>query len=181
MARSRLLLLSSLLLLSAAAADCAPGPGRVSPANSAKLRVEAGETLSVEFSPLPDSPRILAARGVAILNLGNVSYAGRPELSGVSIQRLQRGFSVTATVGVQVGKGDLGGGTATLKAWLQSPIDPYSISFDNVPLSLEPACVDAQTRLGVVTRHQLKIDVPSSTSEKQSSLQTEIAVLVVRN
>ena len=63
MARSRLLLLSSLLMLSAAAADCAPGPGRNSPANSGKMRVEVGEALSVEFTPLPDSPRIQPRRG----------------------------------------------------------------------------------------------------------------------
>ena len=99
----------------------------------------------------------------------------------MSIQRLGSGFVVAAALGVKVGKSDLGGGTATLKAWLESPVDPYRISFDNVPLSLDPVCVDAQARLGVVTRHQLKINVPANTSEQQSSLQTEIAVLVIRN
>jgi hypothetical protein len=145
------------------------------------MRVEVGETLSVEFFPLPDSPRIQGVEGVGILNLGNVSNVGRPELAGVNIQQLQHGFAVTATLGVQVGKSDLGGGTATLKAWLESPVDPFRIAIDNVTLSLEPVCVDAQTPLGVVTRHQLKINVPSNTSEQQSTFQTEIAVLVIRN
>ncbi len=178
----RPLLLSGLLLLGPVPARCVAHKLRAVPARPRSLIIQTGGTLSVNFSSLADSPPITAAQGVGVLNLGKVSYIGASSVPGVKIQRAQNAFFVESSLGVQIGNSDsMGGGTAMLRAWLESPVDPYQIYLDGVPLTAQPICIDARTALGVVTRHQLKIRVPSDASERESKLQTEIGLQVVRN
>jgi hypothetical protein len=176
----RPLLLSGLLLLGSSSAPCAPRRVRMVRLRRPVMQVQAGGALSVNFTSLPDSPAVQGANGVGVLNLGKVSW-GVAVVHGVKIQHQPRSFFVEASLGMQIGDSSVQGGTALLKAWLESPVDPYRVYLDGVPLSLQPVCVDAQTETGVVTRHQLKISVPVNTSEKQAALQTQIALQVVQN
>ena len=147
-----------------------------------RMSLQTDGELSVEFLPLTDGPRISGANSVGVLNLGAVSYSGPADSHGVRIERQAHGFTVATLLGVRIGKSQFGSsGTASLKVWLDQPVQPYRIFFDDVPLTLQPVCVNAQTQIGVVTRHQLKIRVPSNTTDKQAQLQTVISMQVVRN
>jgi hypothetical protein len=145
------------------------------------MRVQVEGNLSIDFFSLVDGPQVLGTQSGGILNLGNVSSGGRPERSGVQLKHSPHSFSVETPIGIRIGSGNFGGETALLKAWLQTPADPYHVSFDNVPLTLQPVAVDPHIQLGVVTRHELKITVPQNTSESQSEFRTMISVQVIRN
>jgi hypothetical protein len=157
------------------------GPAHVSSAHPARMRVQTEGNLSVEFFPLADGPQILGTQAGGVLNLGNVSYAGRPEHSGVSQDTAKTTFSVETPIGIKIGSGNFAGATASLKAWLQTSAAPYLISLDAVPLTLQPMLIQPRTQLGVVTRHELKITVPRNTSESQSQFRAMISVQVIRN
>lgn len=177
----RSIFISGLLLAGSLPAPCAPRQERVVRLRRPVMRAETGGSLSVNFTSLPDSPTIQGANGIGVLDLGKVSWGGPAAVHGVNIQHQPRSFLVETSLGMQIGDTSTQGGTALLKAWLESPVDPYRVYLDGVPLSLRPVCVDAQTQVGVVTRHQLKISVPVDTSEKQATLQTQIALQVVQN
>lgn len=172
---------SGLLLVASFPAPCAPRQVRMVRVRRPVMMTQTGGALSVNFVALPDSPDIQGADGVGVLNLGKVSWAGSADVHGIRVQHQPRLFFVETALGVQIGDTAAQGGTALLKAWLESPADPYRVYLDGVPLTQRPVCVDAQTQVGVVTRHQLKISVPVDTSEKQASLQTSIALEVVQN
>lgn len=179
------MLLSGLLLLGAIPAQCAAQKLRGVPVLRVRARglaVETGGSLSLNFFPLSDSAPMMAGQGVGAVNLGKVSYIGTSSVPGVKIQRAGNAFYVESAVGLRIGdSGAAGGGTVILSAWLQSPVDPYQVYLDGVALSMKPTCVDAQTALGVITRHVLRIRVPADTSDNQSKLQTEIGLQVIRN
>jgi hypothetical protein len=177
----RPLFLSALLFAGSLSAPCAPRQERMVRMRRPVMRAETGGALSVNFTSLPDSPTIQGADGVGILDLGKVSWGGAAIVHGVKIQHQPRSFFVETSLGMQIGDSSVQGGTALLKAWLESPVAPYQVYLDGVPLSQHPVCVDAQAETGVVTRHQLKISVPVNTSEKQAALQTQIALQVVQN
>ena len=147
----------------------------------APMRVETVGALSVDFVALKQGTQILSSRGGGVLNLGKVSYAGEAEFSGVSIKRHPRDFSVETSVGVKIGADTLAGQTAVLKAWRETPSDPYRIYLDDVPLTLHPVAVDSGAQLGITMPLRLKIEVPLDTSESQSALQSVISIQVVRN
>jgi len=151
------------------------------PAQLAHMSVQADGALSVSFVALPDSPQIMGAQGVGVLDLGRVSYAGRAQSSGVQIRRLAKAFDVTAPVGVQVGNNNDAGQSVTLKAWLASPAAPYRVFFDDVQLSSQPANVNTRLQAGILTRHELRVRVPTDASDEQAKLQTVISMQVVQN
>jgi hypothetical protein len=178
----RPLLFAGLALLGTVPAWCASHAARSGPARAANLAVETNGMLSVNFFSMADTPQIVGAQGVGTVNLGKVSYAAGSDMPGVTVQRVQRGFYVQTAVGMRIGNvTSLNGQTVSMKAWLQSPANPYQIYLDGVELTTQPVMVDTRMFTGVVTRHELKIHVPSNTSEKESSLQSEISVQVVRN
>lgn len=178
----RPILLAGLAVLGTVPAQCASHASRIVPARAANLAVETNGMLSVNFFSMADSPQILGAQGVGTVNLGNVSYAAGSDKPGVTVQRAQKGFYVQTAVGMRIGNvAGMSGETVSMKAWLQSPANPYRIFLDGVELTTQPTMVDTRVFTGVVTRHELKIHVPSNTSEKESSLQSEISVQVVRN
>lgn len=172
---------SGLLLLGTVSVQAAR-TAHPEPAQARAMTVHTSGNLSVNFFSLSDSPQIDGAQGVGMVNLGSVSYAAGSSVPGVKVSRAHNGFFVETAVGLRIGNvGVSGGATAILKAWLDSPSGPYRIYLDGVELTTQPAMVDSQTELGVVTRHELRIQVPSTASEKDSSLQTQISVQVVRN
>jgi hypothetical protein len=174
--------LAGLALLGTVPAQCASRAARLGQARAAKLAMESNGMLSVNFFSLADSPQIVGAEGVGTVNLGKVSYAAGSDMPGVKVQRLQRGFFVQTSVGMRIGNAaSTAGETVSMKAWLQSPADPYRIYLDGVELTTQPVIVNARVLTGIVTRHELKIHVPSNTSDKESSLQSEISLQVVRN
>jgi hypothetical protein len=178
----RPILFAGLALLGTVPAQCAMHGLRIVPARRAKLTVEMDGLLSVNFFSMADSPQIVGAQGVGTVNLGKVSYAAGSDTPGVTVQRVQRGFYVQTAVGMRVGDAaSEGGETVSMKAWLQSQPAPYQIYLDGVQLTTQPVMVDTRVLTGVVTRHELRIHVPADTSEKESSLQTEISLQVVRN
>lgn len=178
----RPILFAGLALLGTVPAQCATHGVRIVPVRRARLTMAMNGMLSVNFFSMVDTPQIVGAQGVGAVNLGNVSYAAGSNMPGVSVQRSQTGFYVQTTVGMRIGNAaSTGGETVSMKAWLQSPVDPYRIYLDGVQLSTQAAVVDTQVLTGIVTRHELRIHVPSNTSEKESSLQSEIAVLVIQN
>lgn len=166
-------------------AHCAPHVRRVGPSRPAAqptvMRAEGSGTLSIDFVPLQQGMQILSSQNGGVVNLGKVSYAGEPEFSGVAIKRHPRNFSVETSVGMRIGSATLSGQTAILKAWLETPSDPYKIYLDDVPLTLQPVSVSANAQLGVVMPLHLRIEVPLNTSESQSALQSVISVQVIRN
>lgn len=167
------------------AAQCAPHVRRVGPRPAPQpavaMRAEGSGTLSIDFLPLQRGTQVLSSQQGGVLNLGKVSYAGEPEFAGIAIKRHLRNFSVETSVGVKIGAGTLSGQTAVLKAWLETPSDPYKIYLDDVPLTLQPVSVSSNAQLGVVMPLHLKIEVPLNTSESQSALQSVISVQVIRN
>lgn len=178
----RPLLLSVLFLLWGVPAHSASHLMRRAPTRTSRLTVQTDGALSVNFFSLPGSPRILAAQGSGVVDLGKVSYATGSNTPGVSVERMSRAFDVRTSVGLRIGNvGEMGGGTAMLKVWLESPADPYGIWLDGVRLTTQPAVVDEHAQVGVVTPHELRIRVPSSATDKQATLQTEISVQVIRN
>jgi|SRR5579875_1665965 hypothetical protein len=173
---------AGLVLLGTVPAQCASRAARLRQAPVANLAAEGNGMLSVNFFSLADSPQIVGAEGVGTVNLGKVSYAAGSNMPGVKVQRLPRGFVVQTSVGMRIGNAaSAGGETVSVKAWLQSPADPYRIYLDGVELTTQPVIVNARVLTGIVTRHELKIHVPSNTSDKESSLQSEISLQVVRN
>ncbi len=178
----RPILVAGLALLGTVPARCASHAARSGQIRAANLAVEINGMLSVNFFSLADSPQIVGAEGVGTVDLGKVSYAAGSDMPGVTVQRAQRGFFVQTSVGMRIGNvASVGGETVSMKAWLQSPADPYRIYLDGVELTTQPTMVATRMLTGVVTRHELKIHVPSNTSDKESSLQSEISVQVVRN
>lgn len=154
---------------------------RVVPIRPAAMTAQTGGELSVDFFPLPDSPQLLSSDGVGVLNLGTVSYVSRPQLRGVNIERQDSSFDVSATLGMRVGTENVPGETVILKAWLTAPAQPYRIFLDNVELSRQPVCVDAQMLSGVTTRHELRVRVPRDASQEQSKFEAVISMQAVMN
>lgn len=178
----RALLLAGLAVLGALPGRCAQHGTRIGPVRAAGLTVETGDMLSVNFFTLPDSPQVFGTQGVGMIDLGKVSYASGSDERGVKVQRASRGFYVETTVGLRIGNlVSLSGETVSMKAWLQAPATPYQIYLDGVELTAQPKMVDGSILTGVVSRHELRIHVPPDTTENESSLQTQIAVQVVRN
>ncbi len=181
MPRVRLVASLALLCLWTASAQTATRLRKLQPMPAARMQVETGGTLSVDFFALEDSPQILDAQGVGFLNLGKVSYAGPVQNRGVRVDRHAKAFDVTASLGLRVGSISDTNQSVSLKAWLGAPIDPYQLYLDDVLLTLQPLNITSQVETGVLTRHTLKIRVPVNTSEGQSNLHATISVQVVRN
>lgn len=177
------------LVLGLALAACVPAwcvaprvrLGRVPIRRLPAMRVRIAGAMSVNFLSAADTASIQGAQGFGVLNLGTVSYAGPVATRGVHIRHQPSGFDVETSLVLRIGSQAPAGGTAMVRAWLQSLVNPYRIFLDGVPLSQHPVCVDAHVPVGVDTRHQLKILVPFDTSESESKLQTEISLQVVSN
>lgn len=145
------------------------------------MQVRTGGNMSVDFLSSAGSPPIQGAAGFGVLNLGTVSYAGVASVPGVRIRRADGAFDVETGLVLRIGNQDPFGGTAMVRAWLETPVAPYRIYLDGVRLTQQPVCVKSRARVGVATQHRLRIRVPSNTSESQSTLQTEISLQVVSN
>lgn len=181
MPRVRLFALLALVFLCTASVKTFPQGKKLKPMPVTRMQVETGGSLSVDFFPLEDSPQILDAQGVGFLNLGKVSYAGSVQSRGVHVDRLEKAFDVTTSVGLRVGTSNDTGQSVWLKAWLGAPVEPYRVYLDDVLLTGQPASVASQVEMGVLTRHTLRIRVPVNTSEEQSNLHATISLQVVRN
>ena len=176
----RALVLSSLLAAVPLPGSCAEHVKLVLPARLSRMTAQTEGGLTVNFVPLPNGSQITAADGVGVMNLGKVSYVGKSG-PGVQIERHARNFDVATEVGILVGNQGMIGQSATLKAWLVAPIDPYSVYFGDVQLGRNPVSVDSRLRLGVLTPYQLKVRVPVDAPEQKSDLQTVISMEVVQN
>ena len=145
------------------------------------MSVQSEGAMTVQFFPVGAGNSLASSAAAGELDLGEVSSAGMGEGPTVRIRNLTKAFAVQTAIGVRIGTGPPSGATGTLKGWLTAPVTPYSIYFDNVQLTSQPVSLDARAPVGVVTRHELKILVPSQTTPSQRKLMALISVEAVLN
>lgn len=144
------------------------------------MQVIAGQTLSFDFVPLSQGPRVMSAMGGGVLNIGAVSYFGGTSNKGIQIERGDEDFSIIAPLGVKIGNTGSSQGTASLKAWLSLPVTPYQVYLDNVPLTLQPKSIDSAAAMGV-TNHALKIVIPRSANGTNADFKATIGFEITEN
>ncbi len=148
--------------------------------NAAPLQVTAGQTLSFNFVALTQGPKLMSAMGGGVLDIGTVSYFGGTSNKGIRIERADQDFSIIAPLGVKIGTTSSSSGTASLKAWLSLPVEPYQVYLDNVLLTLQPTAVDSATAMGITT-HALKIVVPRSANGASADFKATIGFEITEN
>src|SRR5579875_513530 len=148
--------------------------------NATPMQVTVGQTLTFDFVPLSQGPKLMSAMGGGILNLGTVSYYGGSTNKGIQIQRNDENFAVTAPLGVKLESGSSSSGTASLKAWLSMPVDPYQVYLDNVLLTLQPTAIQNAMAMGVTT-HALKNVVRRSANGSSADFKASISFEITEN
>lgn len=146
----------------------------------APMQVMSGETLSFGFVPLQRGPKVMGALGSGVMDLGPVSYSSGASNSGVKVTRSRGSFTVKAPLGIKIGSAGTIAGTASLKAWLEIPAEPYQIYLDNVLLGPQPVPVESETPVGI-SHHDLEIVVPRSASGTKADFRATIAFEITEN
>lgn len=122
----------------------------------------------------------MGALGIGLVDIGTVSYSGGASNPGAKVTRSQRSFTVKAPLGIRIGSSGRVSGTASVKAWLEEPAEPYRIYLDNVLLGSRPVSIGGYTPLGL-THHDLDVVVPRDVSGTQADLRAIIDFQVVEN
>ena len=172
-----LLAVCAALLSAAAAQNVQPGE----PTNRNAVRASGSDAgLWVNFVPVAKGARVRSIAGQGTLELGQMSYLNGTSEDGVSIHRRARTFTVSTRFGLLVGDGSMHG-TAKLVAVL-TRIDPaIRVTVDGVSLSSSPEVIQMAIKYGVVTEHQLEMEIPTSMSGAAAQVANSIAFQVFAN
>jgi hypothetical protein len=142
-------------------------PATANPSHAQSYR----ETTSITFLTVTNgSPVHSLGSDQGVLNLGSFSYFRRADANGGEIQRQKDSFIVSTTFGLRIDISNVHrAGTAIVSAFLLSPNPLQTMWVDGVRLSMTPGIIGRQVSYGVITRHILKIAVPTSMPAGQLS------------
>ncbi|MGH9523300.1 MAG: hypothetical protein ACRD3E_12305 [Terriglobales bacterium] len=169
--------ISATLLSAAAAQNAQPGDPTVRNAVRAK---GSDASLWVSFVPVPKGARVRSIAGQGTLELGRMSYLNGASEEGVSIHRAARTFTVSTRFGLLVGDPSMHG-TAKLVAVLTQIEPAILVTVDGVNLSSSAEVIQMAIKYGVVTEHQLEIEIPTSMSGAAAQVANSIAFQVFAN
>lgn len=172
-----LLAVCAALLSAAAAQNTQPGEPTVRNA----VRDKASDAaLWVNFVPVPKGARVRSIAGQGTLELGQMSYLNGASEDGVSIRRGMRTFTVSTRFGLLVGDSSMHG-TARMVAVLTHIEPAIRVTVDGVNLTSSPEVVQMAIKYGVVTEHQLEMEIPTSMPEIAAQVVNSIAFQVFAN
>jgi hypothetical protein len=141
-----------------------------------KTQDEGG--LSVAFVDLPDGPGITGKR---VLDLGNVSFAGKSRGTNVQVRSSSDRFVVSAKIGLLVQDPSQHVGGATVLVALAYPETSHILWMDGVRLTTTLQALPGRCPVGKASAHKLDIEVPTSLTEKEAALHNSIVVQVIPN
>jgi hypothetical protein len=142
--------------------------------------IPPASTISVRLLALPDGPALSgAAGGVWALDLGELSYTAPSRRTNIATKRLPHSFVITAEFGVEIQNTAAVAATATLLAFLQASQAHYSIKIDGIALQSGSQPIAAHLHTGLVSRHRLEIEIPTSLTEREARLANVIQFSVV--
>ena len=172
-----LLAATAVLLPAAAAQSGQPGDPTVRNA----VREQASDAaLWVNFVPVPKGARVRSIAGQGTLELGRMSYLSGASEEGVTIKRHARTFTVSTRFGLLVGEPAMHG-TAKLVAVLTQMTPAIRVSMDGVNLSTAPEVIGMALKYGVVSEHQLEIEIPTAMPDAAAQVVNSIAFQVFSN
>lgn len=120
------------------------------------LTLNAGHrrrVLAVSPSPQPLAISFLGTSGV--VNAGSIVARGR-----------RRAGSSTQTILLRIGEASReSSGTATLRAFLETPDSGAAIRIDGVTLTAGPRIIRRHAPIGIAVAHRLEIEVPVTAAE----------------
>ena len=141
-----------------------------------KTQHEGG--LSVAFVDLPEGASITGKR---VLDLGNVSFAGRPRGTSVQVRSSSDRFVVSAKIGLLVQDPSQHVGGATVLVALAYPDTSHILWMDGMRLTTTFQALPGRCPVGKPSAHVLEIEVPTSLTEKEAALHNSIVVQVIPN
>lgn len=131
------------------------------------------DSAMVRIVSLPGSATIIGGEsGNGIMDVGRVSYFSSG-LASKPTKKDKTSSTVTARFGIELmAPAGATGGTAMLSAYLAEPSKSCVYLVDGVRLTTAPQMISARLRYGVVSAHQLEIQVPTSApaGEKRASI-----------
>lgn len=172
-----LLAAAAALLPAASAQNAQPGEPTVRNA----VREQASDAaLWMNFVPVPKGARVRSIAGQGTLELGRMSYLSGASEEGVTIRRHAHTFTVSTRFGLLVGDPAMHG-TAKLVAVLTQLTPAIRVAVDGVNLSTSPEVVGMSMKYGVVSEHQLEIEIPTSMPDAAAQVANSIAFQVFAN
>jgi hypothetical protein len=134
--------------------------------------------LWLTFVPFPKGAPVRSIAGQGTLDLGSVSYLTGSTQEGVQVKRGKQTFTVSTRFGLQVGAPN-SQGTAKLLGVLSQANPAIRVAIDGIDLSVAPQVIQMAVRFGVVTEHQLDIEIPVSMPEAAAQVANSISFLVI--
>jgi hypothetical protein len=165
-------------LLPAAAAQSAQ-PGEPTPRTAVREK-PSDSGLWVKFVPVARGARVRSIAGQGTLELGRMSYLSGASEEGVTIHRHVRTFTVSTRFGLMAGEPGMHG-TAKLMAVLTALNPAIRVAVDGVNLSTSPEVIQMAMKYGVVSEHQLEIEIPTSMPDAAAQVANAIAFQVIAN
>jgi hypothetical protein len=142
------------------------------------MQAQGAGGLSVSFVSLPDGAGMAGQRA---LDLGSVSYAGRPRTANVQARPLADRLVVSTKLGLAVQDPSGHCSSATLLVSLAYPDPAHVLRLDGVRLATTPQLIQGQMPVGKTSAHRLEIEVPTSLTEKDAGVHNSIIFQVVPN
>ena len=156
-------------------------PKHTSP-TTLNMHVQSAGSVSVVITTTPDgAPLAAAASGPRSLYLGSVSYGTGARVSNVRVSRLADRFVVSTRFGLSIQDASRRFSSAAVLASIAHPESVHTIWVDNVKLATTPQIIQGQARLGPTFEHRLWIEVPASSTEKDSQLHNAVFFQVIPN
>ena len=158
-------------------------PKHTSP-TTLSMQAQSAGSVSVVITTAPDgAPLAGRASGpwALDLDLGSVSYGTGARVSNVRVSRLADRFVVSTRFGLSIQDGSRRFSSAAVLASIAHPESVHTIWVDNVKLATTPQIIQGQARLGPTLEHRLWIEVPASSTEKDSQLHNAVFFQVIPN
>ncbi len=145
------------------------------------MQAQSAGTVSVVITGTPDGSQLAAGPGGQILDVGAVSYGAGARVANVQVSRQTDRFVVTSKFGLSIQDPSRHFSSASVMASLAYPDSIYTLWLDGVKLTITPQLIQGQARLGTVLQHRLQIEVPVSSTEKNSQLHNAVVFQVIPN
>ena len=158
-------------------------PKHTSP-TTLSMQAQSAGSVSVVITTAPDgAPLAGRASGpwALDLDLGSVSYGTGARVSNVRVSRLADRFVVSTRFGLSIQDASRRFSSAAVLASIAHPESVHTIWVDNVKLATTPQIIQGQARLGPTLEHRLWIEVPASSTEKDSQLHNAVLFQVIPN
>jgi hypothetical protein len=99
----------------------------------------------------------------------------------VQVKKLADRFVVSTRFGLSIQDASRHFTSAAVLASIAYPEDVHAIWVDDVKLATTPQVIQGQARLGPTAEHRLSIEVPGSSTEKNSQLHNAVVFQIIPN